>query len=147
MLENISAWPRKPSTSGSDSSQPQEPVPRCVFRSILWILYGYTAVALLYDLLMALPWTKNLLQKLASPFRNFLQLEDLAQFDPMSPIELTVPKWKRRVLVIGGFYFVISLLVNVVLRGPARQHLTQDQSPMLLACWVRLAVRRLWACH
>jgi hypothetical protein len=83
---------------------------------------------------------------LIRPFRDYMQLEDMKEYDPSHPVIIKSPQWKKWFLVSAGGitgigWAVISILITIELAADTSG--TQQNRNYLIYtslssfCWVR----------
>lgn len=114
-------------------SQPGQLVPACVFTGLLLLPIVFFSCTLLVDLVKHIRPLKSILSWLTRPFRDFLQLEDVAEYDATDPVIIKVPSWKRWALILLSslMWFPQSILILV-----RRDHISFNVSLIIMLAWV-----------
>lgn len=91
------------------STAGNHPMPVIVFLCLFFISPGIMSCVLLKDILALIKPSNTIsrivymaLQFLLRPFRDYMQLEDMAEYDPEHPVIIKSPQWKKWFLFVAG---------------------------------------------
>jgi hypothetical protein len=73
---------------------------------------------------------------LTRPFRDFLQLEDVAEYDAADPVLVNVPGWKRWALITLSSSMWLPQSVLLLLGLVRRDHISFNVSLITMFGWV-----------
>lgn len=128
-----------------DAFQPGQLVPPCVYTALLLVPIVFFLCTLLVDLVSLIQPLKSISSWLTRPFRDFLQLEDVAEYDATDPVLVKVPSWKRWALITLSSLMWLPqsvLLLSVLVR---RGHISFDVSLITMLGWVSRSHRIMGA--
>lgn len=130
-----------------------QPLPPIVTLCLLFIPPGIISFLLLRDVLASIQPSNTIsriiymaLQFLLRPFRDYMQLEDMAEYDPDHPNIIKSPQWKKWFLVATGaiagigwgvLAFIVATLLGVNNPEPnveGKRYLIYGSS--ISFCWV-----------
>lgn len=117
-------------------SQPGQLVPACVYTGLLLLPIVFFSCTLLVDLVQHIRPLKSVSSWLTRPFRDFLQLEDVPEYDATDPVLIKVPNWKRWALIILSSLMWLPqsiILLPILLR---RDHTNFNVSLITIIAWV-----------
>ena len=116
--------------------QPGQLVPACVYTGLLLLPIVFFLCTLLADLVNHIRPLKSFSSWLTLPFRDFLQLEDVAEYDATDPVLIKVPSWKRWALVILSSLMWLQQSVLVILVLVRRDHINVNPGLIIILAWV-----------
>ena len=117
-------------------SQPGQLVPTCVYTGLLLLPIVFFSCTLLVDLVQHIRPLKSISSWLTRPFRDFLQLEDVAEYDATDPVLVKVPSWKRWALILLSslMWLLQSIILLPILFRP--DHININVSLITTLAWV-----------
>jgi len=116
--------------------QPGQVVPSCVYTALLLLPIVFFSYTLLVDLVKLIRPLKSISSWFARPFRDFLQLEDVAEYDATDPVLVKVPNWKRWALITLSSLMWLPQSVLLLLVLVRRDHISFDVSLITMLGWV-----------
>lgn len=119
-----------------DAFQPGQLVPSCVYTALLLVPIVFFLCTLLVDLVNLIRPLKSISSWLARPFRDFLQLEDVAEYEATEPVLLKVPSWKRWALITLSSLMWLPQSVLLLLGLVRRDHISFDVGLITMVGWV-----------
>lgn len=117
-------------------SQSGQLVPACVYTGLLLLPIVFFSCTLLVDLVQHIRLLKSVSSWLTRPFRDFLQLEDVPEYDATDPVLVKVPSWKRWALtILSSLMWLLQsiILLPILLR---RDHTNFNVSVITMLAWV-----------
>ena len=96
----------------------------------------FFSCTLLVDLIKHIRPLKSILSWLTRPFRDFLQLEDVAEYDATDPVVIKVPSWKHWALILLSSLMWLPQSILLLLILVRRDHISFNVSLIILLAWV-----------
>jgi len=117
-------------------SQPGQLVPDCVYTGLLFLPIVFFSCTLLVDLIKHTQPLKSFSSWLTRPFRDFLRLEDVAEYDATDPVLIKIPSWKHWALIILSSLMWLPQSISLLLVLVHRGHINLNVSLITILAWV-----------